>query len=80
MNRQQRIQQRFEEFREFCRLNNHVVLPGNRVREEVAALIIGISAGTLRNWRSNRKPGLRFCDRGRVTYELAFLAEFLDGE
>jgi hypothetical protein len=52
-----------------------------RVYDDVAAEILGRSVGTLANWRANggaRVPFFRAGRRGRVTYRLRDLAEYIE--
>lgn len=65
------------ELREWCAVRNHVVLPGDRVSEHVAAEILGRAPGTLRNWASAARPLPFTTIRGRRTYQLMDLAEML---
>lgn len=65
----------------WCRENGHIVLAGDRVFEDAAALILDRAPGTLANWRSNGGavvPFYRSRGRGRVTYRLRDLARYLE--
>lgn len=54
-----------------------VVTLGGEVTSAVAAQVLGVSEGTLRNWRTS-KNGPRYTRRnGRVWYSLDALVEFL---
>ena len=64
----------------WCQENGHPVYPGQRVNETVAAMILGVADGTMRNWRSSgtgpvyvRTGG----NRGKISYKLCDLAGFL---
>lgn len=63
-----------------CRAGGLLVLPGGRVREDVAALLLGRRPGTLRNWASGdqRLPFERRA--GRRIYALADIARLVEGE
>lgn len=75
-----------EILRDVCRERNLPLFPGERCREDVAAILIGRSVGTLRNWRSLANElgevGPKFyrsgVGRGRVFYSLQTIADFLD--
>jgi hypothetical protein len=64
-----------------ARSAGHAITPDLRVSESVAAELLGIAAGTLRNWRSStgnvpyHRIGGRF---GRVTYKLIDLANVIE--
>lgn len=62
----------------WCVENGRLVLPGDRVREDVAALILDRSVGTLQNWRSGERPIPYTSVRGRASYSLCDLADFLN--
>lgn len=55
----------------------HWVSLDNRVTEQTAAELIGISTRTLRDWRS-RGTGPAFVSAGRLTYRLTDILAFLD--
>lgn len=59
-----------------CRANNVTVSWDDRVREDVAAALLGIEPKTLRNWRYSLDPRTpAFVKRnGRAMYELAAIA------
>lgn len=55
----------------------HEVLPGGRVYERSAALVMGVNRSTVRNWRCYHRgpPFLKSGDR--VLYDLADMARFM---
>lgn len=76
-----------EILRAVCHERNLPLFPAERCREDVAAILIGRSVGTLRNWRSlsnelGGEVGPKFyrsgMGRGRVYYSLQTIADFLD--
>lgn len=75
--------QTIEDLKKSCVQNGWPVYPGGRVNEAVAAALLGRAVGTLRNWRYGERP-LPFtrpgAGRGRVTYRLSDIADFLDCE
>jgi hypothetical protein len=66
-------------FRVFIHHHGLFITGDDRVYAPVAAVLIGRSEGTLRNWRS-QAVGPRPCRGSRVTYELAELARWLVDE
>lgn len=70
-----------EALRQHCLDNDLTILPGDRVREDTAAILLGRSVNTLRNWRCQGAPLPVYrsgAGRGRLTYRLQDLAEHLD--
>lgn len=68
--------------KKWCRENGHVILALDRVFENVAAEILGLNPGTLRNYRSRSTgwqeiPYYRAGKSGRVAYALSDLSEYL---
>lgn len=66
-----------------CKARGLAVLPGARVSESVAAEVLGLSAATLRTWRSRHGGGqLPYVrtggSKGRVSYRLDDLCAFFD--
>ena len=58
------------------------ILPGDRVREDVAARLVGRKTRSVRGWRNGLAPDeapLRFRKdgRGRITYRLEDIANWL---
>jgi hypothetical protein len=70
-----------EDLRRTCRENGWG-FPADRVSEQTAARLLDRSPGTLRNWRSFGSRPLPYSrpgsGRGRITYRLADVAEFMD--
>jgi hypothetical protein len=67
--------------KQYCRENNIHILPGDRVKEDAAAILLDRSPATLRNWRSQAAPLPIFrtgAGRGRITYRLSDIAEHLN--
>jgi hypothetical protein len=54
------------------------VTPDGRVLPEVAAGIIGVSEGTLRNWR-NADTGPDYFRTGRIWYRLTDILGWIEG-
>jgi hypothetical protein len=69
-----------EALTKWCRENNHIIFPGDRVDETTAAVLLGKSPGTLRNWRAQDRP-LPYSrtgnGRGRIYYLLSDLVTFM---
>lgn len=59
------------ELRQWAESRGHVILPGDRVQEHVAAAMLGREPGTLRNWSYGARPMPFTVVRGRRTYRLA---------
>ncbi len=55
-----------------------VLSADGRVSEADAATLLGIAAGTMRNWRNSRAPVPFYKAGGRVTYRLSDLAVFIE--
>ena len=62
------------ELRAWAESRGHVVLPGDRVAEHVAAAMLGREPGTLRNWSYSDRPLPFVTVRGRRTYRLTDIA------
>jgi hypothetical protein len=62
-----------------CQAKGFAISWDNRVREDVAAALLGIEPKTLRNWRYSLDPRTpAFVKRnGRAMYELAAIAALL---
>lgn len=73
------VEARVAAWRVWCRENGRWVSPADdRVDENTAAELLGVSPFTMRNWRSARQP-LRFVRvRGRVSYRLHDLALMIE--
>ncbi len=70
------------DLRDYCRQHGLPIFPGGRVSELVAAELLGKASGTLKNWRCTHGPAqLPYVrsggGRGRISYRLADLADFL---
>ena len=61
-----------------ARSARYVVSGDGRVSEPDAATLLGIAAGTMRNWRNGRAPVPFYKTGGRVTYRLSDLAVFIE--
>jgi hypothetical protein len=62
----------------WCRAAGHHITADGGVYEEIAALILDRSPGTLQNWRSNGGAGVPWYRSGRVRYRLRDLADYLE--
>lgn len=58
----------------------HAVMPGGRVNELAAAMVLASSPATLRNWRVKCAGPLYLKAGGRVLYDLTDLARFMRGK
>jgi hypothetical protein len=69
-----------DQLRAWCAERGHWVMEDGRVFEDVAAQILGLSAGTLRNRRSYGSGALPYhrSGGGRITYRLADLIAYRD--
>lgn len=68
-----------DQIRADCLVAGMTVIPGDRVREDGAAMILDRAPGTLRNWRSAGCGPPFKTVRGRAVYEIADLIAFIDG-
>jgi len=74
-----RLADRMRELERACRTHGYLVTPDGRMREETAAELLGLSAGTLRNWSYMEPPPIPFTRVARRrTYRLADIAAFLE--
>lgn len=66
--------------REWCEANGKHVCADDAVHEDVAAVLLDRSPGTLSNWRAQRKGprSYRHGRTGRCKYKLSGLAAWLD--
>jgi len=55
----------------------HHVTPDGRVLDKAAAMVLGVTEGTLRNWRSQGKGPSHF-RLGRIWYRLCDLIEYIE--
>jgi len=69
------LEARVRELREACRRHGHLVTADDRVRENVAAELVGRAAGTLRNWALAGGPLLPVRVAGRRLYRLVDIAK-----
>jgi hypothetical protein len=71
------IDARVNTFRRWCQDNNKRITPDDRVPTEVAADLVGLEAGTMKN-RRNQKQRPRFGYVGKLAmYELQELADWI---
>lgn len=79
---QQRAEECARQLYEWCIANGRWVSPDRRVKPETAAEILGVTHGTLSNWRSQGVPLPYFRPgaRGGVTYRLSDLALRIESE
>lgn len=73
-----RIEARVKELRDACQSTGRMVTPDGRVREEVAAELLGLAPGTLRNWSYGDSPLPFTRVARRRTYRLADLAAVME--
>ena len=71
-----------DEIKAFCRENRIPIYAGDRIPAEGAALVLGVTIGTLKNRRSLGlgPPHVRTSRSRRVTYRLSDLAESFDND
>lgn len=73
-----RIAVRLQELESACQNHGYLLTPDGRVREEIAAELLGLAPGTLRNWSYSETP-LPFTKVARRrTYRLADIAALLE--
>lgn len=74
------VETRVAELEAACRAHGFLVTPDGRVREDTAAALLGLAAGTLRNWSYGERqlPFVRVARRR--TYRLVDLAAFMARE
>lgn len=73
-----RIAKRLQELLQACEDHQYFVTPDGRVREEIAALFLDKSPGTLRNWSYGDSPIQPSRIAGRRTYRLTDIAALLE--
>ena len=61
-----------------CHSHGYLVTPDGRVREEVAAELLGLAPGTLRNWSYSESPVPYTKVARRRTYRLSDIAAFME--
>jgi len=79
--REDAIDARVQALRQYCEEHEYTIFPGDRVREDAAAKLVGLEPGTLRNWfyrQDTRLPGERDRARRRM-YRLEDVAKYLAG-
>ncbi len=62
-----------------CQERGHCVSGDGRVPETVAAELLGVAFGTMRNWRTALAGPPYFRIRGRIYYRIVDLALFVEG-
>lgn len=69
------------QMRAWCQQNGHSVLGyDERINEAAAAAVLGYCTETLRGWRQEGSGPRYFRVRGRISYRLADLAQWLAAE
>ena len=79
MDHAEKIAETIEQFKGFCLEQRLMIFAADRVLPEVAAKLLGVTEGCLRNWRS-QLTGPEYersgSGQGRIFYRLQALAEF----
>jgi len=75
---QDRIEATAQVFRQWLKQNQMPVTPDERVNAQTAAQLLGVSEGHLRNLRSAHGGPAHIKARGRVSYRLHDLAQWLE--
>jgi hypothetical protein len=75
-----RANARLDELQLACVAHGYYVTPDGRVREEVAAELLGLAAGTLRNWSYGDSPIPFTSVARRRTYRLSDIAAFMEAK
>lgn len=70
-------ERRIETWRQWCVENGRHITPDNRVYADVAVELLGVDAGTLKNWRYQRTGPRWFYVGKLVAYELRDLADWI---
>lgn len=79
LSRAEAVEARVVSWRVWCRDNGRWVSPADdRVDENTAAELLGVSPFTMRNWRSARQPLPFIRVRGRISYRLRDLAMMIE--
>lgn len=72
------LTERLQAFKQWCAENGRWVSADDRVNEDVAAELLGLAPGTLRNWSYVDQPLPIVRVAKRRTYRLRDLAAFLE--
>ena len=78
VSRVEAVEARIAVWRRWCIENRKWVSPDDRVDENTAAELLGVSPFTMRNWRSADRPLPFACTRRRISYRLHDLAMMIE--
>lgn len=78
LSRAEAVEARIAVWRRWCIENRKWVSPDDRVDENTAAELLGVSPFTMRNWRSGDRPLPFACTRRRISYRLHDLAMLIE--